>query len=201
LKRCYRWSQEETDYIFEIAGTDHFLLLCRRFRRIASRKGWPYRSNDAIKTKFKHEKLSRVPSLGGWTCSGLAQLLGIRKLRVISWKTKGKLIASKVKGSKQYRIIESDFVTFAKNHPNSLYGIDKSTLAILLDNETIEKILSCSCPNKPIPVYSTKTGKIYSSLWQAEKGEFFSRRTIQFCLQKNSATSNGTSFIRLDKAA
>jgi hypothetical protein len=196
-----RWSPEEVNYLSELAGTDHFLFLCQKYRKIALRNGWPYRTNSAIATKFSKEKFSFIPLYDGWTCSGLAIFLGIRINRVHVWKSKGKLIPQKIGG--RSRILKSDFQAFAKAYPRSFYGVDQNRLALLLDQETLDLVASHSqtACNKAIPIYSTKTGRLYPSIRKAAKNEFFAVRAVSSCVKKNKKTRDGTGFIKLDKAA
>jgi hypothetical protein len=186
-----RWSIAEIEYLQENVGSDEVSEVIRQFR-----KQWPDRVPDAILTKIKRLGLSRIPIDGGWNCTGLAAMLGIDRDRVHDWVERGLLKTKRRNGKRHHRILERDFVDFAKAYPEWLLDIADDRLLLLLSESIVDAI--SDLPDRTRGVYfkvrSTRTGRVYPSLRQAEKHEFLSRATIAAATKAGRTTRDGCGF-------
>jgi hypothetical protein len=197
----FRWSLAEVNYLQEISSTDQIDHICRRYNRFAIANGWQKRSLTAITGRLKRLGLSVRPMHNGWSCPALAEILGVRRDRVHDWIEKGFLKSSRSKNKRNHRILERDFIAFAKQFPEWLTRIDKSALLILLEPAIAYSILSQRpAPGVPIPIYSAKTGRRYRSINTASKQENLSRSTIAACALSGAKTRDGDRFIAITKS-
>jgi hypothetical protein len=195
------WTDPELNYLQEIARTDEIDQLCKLYNKTAKQEGWAQRSHTAIKVKLKRLGLSYRPIDGGWTCSTLAEILGIGRDRAHDWIARGLLESSRRPSKRHHRILEGNFIDFAKNYPNWLTRIPEENLSILLDKKTVDKILALPLVTKgvAIPVLSSRTHRKYRSIRHAERHEFFHRSTIHDCAILGKKTRDGDRFIALAK--
>lgn len=199
MGRNLAWSLDEVDYLNQIGGTDHIVILCKKYCRVAAVQKWTKRSHSSIKRKLTDLGYSHKPAFNGWTGSGLARILGVRPNRVNNWCVKKKLVSRKVEGFRQQRILQSDLEIFAREHPLCLRDVDPFNLRTVLDSETVDFILAQEPLIKSISVYSSKTGKVYSSILQASRNEYFCTRTIALAARNDMPTIDGTRFVKLKK--
>jgi hypothetical protein len=191
------WTEEQKTYLKEIAGTDHIFYVLKKFKTTSTKRGWPKRSDNAIKVKIKRYGLSRVASDGGWSCASLADLLEVNKDLVHSWVENNGLRSSRPPGYRHHRITDQDFREFARTNPERLTIVKPENLRILLDKETVEAIQKTvpTRRGKPIPVVSLKTYKSYRSLREAARHEYFSRSTIKDCADRQRRTRDGVGLV------
>jgi hypothetical protein len=197
-----KWNEQETNYLLEIAQTDEIDEVCKRYNKMAKLEGWMQRTNDAIKAKLKRAKISYRPIDGGWTCTTLAEILGITRDRVHHLVYKGFLKSSREPGKRHHRILERNFIAFAKDHPQHLMRVSEERLSILLPHSIVKAIVSQphKMPGFAIPVYSARTGRRYKSIKAAARQEFIDRSTITACVLSGAKTKEGDRFITIAKS-
>lgn len=191
-KTAPNWSKEEVEYLYEIANTDAFYALVKKFQKQATEKGWYQRQNEAIKTKMKRLKISIKPLDGGWNCGGLAQILEVDRDRVHDWVDRGLLKSSRKAGTKHHRIIRSNLIAFATDYPDWITGINEDNLRNLLPNPVVDKIIAQPIRTRgmKMPV-QTNTGARYSSMRAAARGEHYSKRYINQIAKTGASTRDG----------
>ena len=191
-----KWTPERLEYLQEIAGSDHILVLSRKFKSASKKRGWPARSETAIRVKLKRLGRSLKPIDGGWSCTGLAEILEINRDTVHGWVERRELKSRRPEGCRHHRITVADFKEFAKLRPDLVQIASRENLLLLLDKKTVEQIFKVVPlrTGKPIAVVSTTTRKAYPSLRKAEQAEYFSRSTIRDCMNSRRSTRDGRTF-------
>jgi hypothetical protein len=197
------WQKAEVNALLELVGTDEATEVIRAFRNLATKEGWPARQPGAILTKIKRLKFSRVAQHGGWNCTGLAEILGCDRDRVHDWVARKLLKTSRRQGRRHHRILEKDFIDFAQNHPEWLRDIDLDRLGFLLPEPLVEAIADLPDRTRGVrfQVRSTQTGKVYSSLRQASRQEYFSKSRIAKIIKHGGSTRDGKSFQLIARGA
>ena len=176
--RC--WTPDEIEYLQSIARSDEITSIAAKFRNHAAKMGWPPRNENAVRVKLKRLKISFKPLDDGWTCTGLSEILGISRDRVHDWIVRGLLKSSRKPGKRHHRILIQNFVTFAKAHPEWLTDIDRSGLDYLLPPKIVDRILGQKCRTRGIKfAVRANTGKVYSSLREAARSEYFTKGHIK----------------------
>lgn len=168
-KHWVKWSQEEYDFLDELEGNFPSSELCRLYRLRAKKKGWPYRSNPAIKSKVWKIYGSTKAMNKNFSVSTFAEILGYKKDRVVRWVKRGLLHREKL-SDKITIIRQKEIHRFAKEYPHLLSDADEVGLKFLYGEKKAREILALpSSKTLPKKVYWAKTGTVFKSSGQAAR--------------------------------
>lgn len=175
-----RWEEAETQYLLELAGTYTIDEIYKKHRRECKRLGLEPRTKKAIKSRFKCLGMSTKPWLDNFNRRNLSELLGVSHYVVTNWCKKGYLKSRRYKN--QWLVTRKDLEEMAWEHPGKLQNADLDGLVFLFEEELVDHILAHRGTEKTtqkVKVRHRRTGKVYPSIAQAAKANYYSHWTIR----------------------
>ena len=197
------WTPDEEMALEMLSGTIPFTELCKRMRTLARRRGWPVRTNRAIRVRMDRRGISQRCEEDNLTAAELARQLGINVKRVHIWIRLG-LPSRKISRSIS-AIRLSDLKAFLLAHPEQIDGIAVCELGMVLGHEVASRIQERSLSAKPRrkrtrPVRCLDTGETFPSVREAGRVHYLSYSTIQDAIRRDGR-AGGYKWNYLDRCA
>lgn len=183
------WTDTEDEILRSMAGDTPWAFLPAAYRRWAKSQGLPYRSDAALSKRLVHHKCSRMPCGSWFTARGLAGLLEIDPKTVRRWVRSGWLPATKRwHGPEQWMYIRRvDLRDMAREHPETLRGLDRERLFFVLEDEGLADELAGhprGRSGRRCPVVCVETGQRFGSVAAAARSVFVTRCTLSEAIQR-----------------
>jgi hypothetical protein len=184
-----RWTREEADFLESLAGQYPIREVAGRYRRMATIKGWPFRSNDAVHLKMVRMGYHVRVRTGEWvTTGGAAEILGCPCARVEAWlrtKRNREILRPAWRGAFRY-VSRQNWRRLARQRPQALGGFDADRLfALLEDRELAEQIAArYPRPRGDWRVRCVETGQVWPSAVAAARDLHVSQAAITLAMRQ-----------------
>lgn len=189
------WSEAELSQLEMFAGDMPRATAINTYRSWAAKNGMPRRTETAIEGAIYRHGMS-LRATGRWlTMSNIAAQLGITHECPQRWVTQGLLSATRI--GKCARMVSyvrrRDLVAFARAHPQSLGGVERSRLVMVLEDEALADAIVANHSRRPWhrkPVRCVESGRIWPTVRAAAKEVFVTRQAITYAL-RTGGTAGG----------
>jgi hypothetical protein len=187
LAKNSSWTPAEIELLAGLAGEVPTRELRRRYNNVASRMGFPARSDSAIKSKASRLGYSTTAS-GKYVAAGeLARSLGVPLDTVRHWIRAG-FIASRQyrKGSGHHYVKRKAVVELARQRPQLFGGLDRTALMCVLEDEQLVELIASSYDRRPSArraVRCVETGQQFDSTRDAARAMWVRRQAITFAIR------------------
>ena len=176
------WSPDEEMTLEILAGTLPFPDLCKRMRMLARKRGWPIRSNTAVRVRIDRLGLSQRCKEDNFSRTELSRLLGVHPCLVRKWINSYGLGYRKIARS-QIAISIDHLKAFFQAHPQHFADIPLDKAAALLGDDFTQAIYQRSLSVKPRrrrcrPVLCVDTGEVFPSVRAAGRAKFITYSAI-----------------------
>jgi hypothetical protein len=149
----HRWSKAETDYMLMLYGRVPAHLIHETYNRWAKRTNHASRTLRSLNLKAQSFGCSiRCQNSPNYiSTSELASILGVKKARLYTWRTRLGLPLQKF-GAGYYYAIKRDLTRFFNKHPHLLMGLSfQGVYWLFKDKEKAEKFSSLPLYRKQWP--------------------------------------------------
>ena len=183
------WEPDAEMWLEEKAGTLPFNALCHQFNKMATRRGWGKRSDNAIHVKVQRLNLSKKCTEDNMTRRELARALGIKPDRVRSWTRNG--LSWKKVARNQSAIRMDDLREFLLFNPERATGVPEQELGWLIGEKAAAIIANAehSTRGYPRPVICIDTGEKYPSIKAAARAKFVVHSSIRRAIQRGGKSA------------
>jgi hypothetical protein len=171
-------------WLEEKAGTLPFATLCHYFNKMARRKGWGERSENAIHVKVQRLNLSKKCTEDNLTRRELARALCIKPDRVRAWTRAG--LPWKKVARNQAAIRVADLREFLLANPERATDVPEKELGWLIGESAAAIIANAehSTRGYPKPVICIDTGEKFSGLKAAARAKFVVHSSIAGAIKR-----------------
>lgn len=207
MSKLPRWTPPEIEWLDERAGQFPFQQLVRLFHVEANRRGWPYRSADAIIGRLHRTGQHASCRHGEWlTLGGAAEILGCSGARVREWIQDPKireLLQPKWVGKSWY-VHRTSWRRLAREMPRVLGGYSADALYNLLEDRDLADSIAATykATMGDWRIRCIETGRIYASCEAAARELHVTHSAISLAIrQRRPVRALGMTFEALRKSA
>lgn len=174
------WTPQQLNLLRALAGEVPWPMLRNKYNRQAKTRGWPVRSEIALRRQCERHHIGRR-AMGEWVTAGFIRtLMGISYEAIKRWVRYGWLPAFTCESI--YYVRRRDLRNLAKFKPHLFGGQDRSALVQLFDSEQLaDEILAMKLPlpRQCKPVICIETGIRYKSIGTAARAVYVTPSRLQ----------------------
>jgi len=178
--RSNAWTPQQLSLLQALAGEVPWPLVRGQYNRQARSRGWPTRSETALRRQCERYHIYRR-AMGEWVTAGFIRaLLGISYEAIKRWVRYGWLPA--FSRETIYYVRRRDLRNLGRSKPHLFGGQDRSTLVQLFDSEQLaDEIVAMKLPlpRQCKPVICIETGNRYGSIGAAARAVYVTPSRLQ----------------------